>query len=121
MSQEDFPAFPRFMVAVPPNVSTIRSPVDGQEGLAVFWTRAAAKRVARTKPGTVVVEATPEMFMDAIRKTHEMGVPWLYIGSELGNSVDFQKVRLAMALGQYARDGQHRHGERHEVIRREQQ
>ena len=111
MSQEDFPAFPRFMIAVPPNVSTIRSPVDGQEGLAVFWTRAAAKRVARTKPGTVVVEATPEMFMEAIRKTHEMGVPWLYIGSELGSSVDFQRVRLVMALGQYARDGQHRHGE----------
>jgi hypothetical protein len=104
-------AFPRFVIAVPPNVSTIRSPIDGQEGLAVFWTRAAAKRVARTKPGTVVVEATPEMFMDAIRKTHEMGVPWMYIGSELGSSVDFQKVRLVMALGQYARDGQHRHGE----------
>lgn len=66
--------FPRFMIAVPPNVSTIRSPIDGQEGLAVFWTRAAAMRVARTKPGTVVVEATPEIFMDAIRKTHEMGV-----------------------------------------------
>ena len=120
MSQEDFPAFPRFMVAVPPNVSTIRSPVDGQEGLAVFWTRAAAMRVARTKPGTIVVEATQEMFMDAIRKTHEMGVPWLYIGSELGSSVDFQRVRLVMALGQYARDGQHRHGKRQRVIRREQ-
>jgi hypothetical protein len=105
-------AFPRFMIAVPPNVSTIRSPIDGQEGLAVFWTRAAAKRVARTKPGAIVVEATPEMFMDAIKKTHEMGVPWLYIGSELGSSVDFQRVRLMMALGQYARDGQHRHGEK---------
>lgn len=109
--ETDWPDYPRFMVAVPPNVSTIRSPVDGQEGLAVFWTRAAAMRVARTKPGTIVVEATQEMFMDAIRKTHEMGVPWLYIGSELGSSVDFQRVRLVMALGQYARDGQHRHGE----------
>ena len=46
----------------------------------------------------------------ALHKTHEMDVPWLYIGSELGDSVDFQKVRLVMALGLYARDGQHRHG-----------
>ena len=68
MSQEDFPAFPRFMIAIPPNVSTIRSPIDGQEGLAVFWTRAAAKRVALTKPGTKVIKATPEMFMESIRK-----------------------------------------------------
>jgi len=36
----------------------------------------------------------------------------LYIGSELGSSVDFQRVRLVMALGQYARDGQHRHREK---------
>lgn len=108
--ETDWPDHPRFMIALPPNVSTIRSPIDGEEGLAVFWTSAAAKRVARTKPGTVVVEATPEMFMESIHKTHEMGVPWLYIGSELGDSVDFQKVRLVVALGQYARDGQHRHG-----------
>lgn len=51
------------------------------------------------------------MFVEAINKAHEMGVPWLYVGSELGNGVDFRRVRLAVALGQYARDGQHRHGE----------
>ena len=73
-------------------------------------TKAAAKKVARSKPGAVVVEATPEMFVEAI-KTHKMGVPWLYIGTELGDGVDFQRVRLALALGQYARDGHHWHGE----------
>jgi len=112
MSQgTEWPDFPRFMIAVARIVSTIRSPTDGQEGLAVFWTRATAKRVARSKPGAVVVEATPEMFVEAIRIAHERGVPWLYIGTELGNGVDFQRVRMAVALGQYAKDGQHRHGE----------
>ena len=90
-------------------VSTIRSPTDGQEGLVVFWTRAAAKKVARTKPGTVVVEATQEMFVEAIKKAHEIGVPWLYIGSDKVG-VDFQRVTLAMVVGQYTFDGQHRHG-----------
>jgi len=52
------------------------------------------------------------MFMEAINKAHEMGVPWLYIGTELGSDVDFRRVRLAVALGQYARDGQHRHEEK---------
>ena len=50
------------------------------------------------------------MFGEAIHKSHERGVPWLYVGSEFGNGVDFQRVRLAVALGQYARDGQHWHG-----------
>ena len=103
--------YPRFMIAVARKISTIRSPNNGQDGLAVFWTKSAAKRVARSKPGTVVVEATPEMFVEAIKKAHEMGVPWLYIGTDLGNGVDFLRVRLAVALGQYVRDGQHRHGE----------
>lgn len=99
--ETDWPDFPRFLISVPPNVSTIRSPIDGQEGLAVFWTRAAALRVARTRPGTDVVDATPDMFMDSLWKAHDM--------SELGSTVDFQRVRLVMALGQYARDGQHQH------------
>ena len=108
----DLPDFPRFMIAAARKVSTIRSPKDGQEGLVVFWTKAAAKKVARSKPGTVVVEATPEMFVKAIHKAHEMGVPWFYIGTELGDGVEFQRVRLTVALGQYAHDGQHQHGEK---------
>jgi hypothetical protein len=107
----DWSEFPRFMIAAR-KVSTIRSPKDNQEGLAVFWTKAAAKKVARSKPGTVVVEATPEMFVEAMKKAHEMSVPWLYIGTELGSGVDFRRVRLTVALGQYARDGQHQHGEK---------
>ena len=106
------PAFPRFMIAAPPKVSTIRSPVDGQEGLAVFWTKTAAEEVALTNPGTIVVEATKEMLGEAMYKAHEMGVPWLYIGSELDDRVSFQRVRLAVAIGQYVGDGQHRHGEK---------
>lgn len=106
------PDYPRFMIAAARKVSTSRSPKDGQEGLAAFWTKDAAKKVARSKPRTVIVEATPEMFMEAINKAHEMGVPWLYIGTELGSDVDFRRVRLAVALGQYARDGQHRHEEK---------
>lgn len=101
------PDCPHFMIAAARKVSTIRSPKDGQEGLAAFWTKAAAKKVARSKPRTVIVEATPEMF-----KAHEKGVPGLYIGTELGSGVDLRRVRLAVALGQYARDGQHRHGEK---------
>ena len=50
------------------------------------------------------------MFVEAIHKAHERGVPWLYVGSELDGGVDFQRVRLAVALGQYASDGQHWHG-----------
>jgi len=103
---------PRFMIAAARKVSTIRSPKDGQEGLAAFWTKAAAKKIARSKPRTIVVEVTPEIFVEAIKKAHEMGVPWLYIGTELGSGVDFRRVQLAVALGQYARDGQHRHGEK---------
>lgn len=105
-------AFPRFMIAAARKVSTIRSPTDGQEGLAVFWTRAAAEEVAHTKPGTVVVEATKEMLGEALYKAHEMDVPWLYIGSDLDDRVRFDRVRLALLLGQYAGDGQHRHGEK---------
>ncbi len=75
----EWPDYPRFMIAAARKVSTIRSPKDGQEGLAVFWTKSAAKKVARRTPGTtVIVEATPEMFVEAIHKAHEMGVPWLY-------------------------------------------
>ena len=62
----DHAFFPRFMIAAR-RVSTIRSSTDGQEGLAVFWSRAAAKRVARSKPGTVVVEATKE---EAVAEWH---------------------------------------------------
>ena len=85
----DHASFPRFMIAAARKVSTIKSPKDGQEGLAVFWSRAAAKRVARSKPGTVVVEATPEMFVEAIHKAHARGVPWLYVGREQDGGVDF--------------------------------
>ena len=99
--KNDWPDFPRFMIAVPPNVGTIRSPEDGQEGLAVFWTRPAALRVARSKPETEVIEATPEMFVEAIKKANEMGIPWLYIGRELGRNVDFQKVPMTVAVGGY--------------------
>jgi len=111
IQKSDWPDFPRFMVAVARKFVTVRSPEDGHDGLTVFWTKSAARKVARRTPGAIVVEATPEMFVEAIHQAHERGVPWLYIGSELGNSVDFQRVRLAVALGQYARDGQHRHGE----------
>lgn len=113
--------FPRFMVAVNRKFITMPSPKDGQDGLAIFWTKAAAKKVARHTPGAaVIVEATPEMFVEAIKKALTMGVPWLYIGTELGDGVDFQRVRLAVPLGQYARDGQHRHGEKQQrPIRRE--
>ena len=76
--------YPRFMVAVANKVVTLPSPKDGQHGLAVFWTEAAAKRVARKTPGeAVIVEATPEMFVEALNKAHQMGVPWMYIGDEL--------------------------------------
>jgi len=108
--EESWPDFPRFMIAVARIVSTIRSPTDGQDGLAVFWTTAAARKVARRTLGAVVIEATPESFVEAIREAHERGVPWLYIGSEQNDRVFFEKVRLTIALGQYARDGQHRHG-----------
>lgn len=47
------------------------------------------------------------MFVEAVHKANEMGVPWLYIGSELDGNVDFKRVRLRVALGQYAKDGQH--------------
>ncbi len=107
----NWPDFPRFIIADPPRVSTIKSPVDGEDGLAVFWSKAAAKRVARTNRGTVVVEVTPQMFVEAIHKANEMGVPWLYIGNERDGRVYFERVRLTVAQGQYARDGQHRHGE----------
>src|SRR4051812_7728110 len=98
-----------FTITDPRRVSTIKSPNDCQNGLAVFWTK--ARNVRRTPGAAVIIEATPEMFVEAIKKAHQMGVPWLYIGSKLGDGVDFQRVRLAVALGQYARDGQHRHGE----------
>ena len=39
------------------------------------------------------------------------GRAWLHGGSEMDRGVDFQRMRLDVALGQYARDGQHRHGE----------
>lgn len=55
----EWPDFPRFMVAVNRKFITMPSPKDGQHGLAVFWTKAAAKKVARSKPGTIVVESTP--------------------------------------------------------------
>lgn len=109
--KSNWPDYPRYMIADPPRVSTIKSPVDGEDGLAVFWSRAAAKRVSRTNPGTVVVEVTPQMFVEAMHKANEIGVPWLYIGSEQENRVYFERVRLTVALGQYARYGQHRHGE----------
>ncbi len=103
--------YPRFMIAVARIVRTIRSPTDGQDGLAVFWTTAAARKVAGRTPGAVVIEATPEMFTEAIHQAQERGVSWLYIGSEQDDRVFFEKVRLTIAFGQYARDGQHRHGE----------
>ena len=34
--------------------------------MAAFWTKAAARMVACKKPGTIVVEATPEMFVEAM-------------------------------------------------------
>jgi hypothetical protein len=72
--------------------------------------RSSLERMSDEELGRIsVVEATPEMFVEAINKAHERVVPWLYVGRELGNGVDFQRVRLAVALGQYARDGQHRH------------
>ena len=43
--------FPRFMVAVARNFITVRSPEARQNGLAVFWTTAAARKVARRTPG----------------------------------------------------------------------
>ena len=72
--------------------------------------KAAAKRVVIAKPDTFVIEATPEMFVEAMHKAHGMAVPWLYIGSETDDRVHFQRGWMAVALGQYARDGQHRHG-----------
>ncbi|MGE3408648.1 MAG: hypothetical protein AB7I37_17650 [Pirellulales bacterium] len=107
MSHEDFP---RFMVVAGTKAVTIKSPVDGEDGLVACWTEAAAEMVAQKTPGAVVVRATPEVFVAAIREAHKMGIPWLYFGKELGNGVDFTKVRVSMALGLYAKDGQHRHG-----------
>ena len=103
--------FPRFMIAVDEKIITIRSPKDGQDGLAVFWSEAAASKVARRTTEAVVIEATQEMFVVAVKKSHEMGVPWLYIGTDLEVGVEFERVRLVMALGLFAFDGQHRHGE----------
>lgn len=37
--KSNWPDYPRFMIADPPRVSTIKSPVDGEDGLAVFWSR----------------------------------------------------------------------------------
>lgn len=34
-----------------------------------------------------------------MHKANEMGVPWLYIGSEQDDRVYFERVRLAVALG----------------------
>ena len=58
----------RSMVAIARKFITVRSSEDGQEGLAVLWTKAAARKIARRTPGAVVVEATPEMFVEAIQK-----------------------------------------------------
>jgi len=85
--------YPRFMIAVARIVSTIRSPTDGQDGLATFWTRDAARKVACRTPGAVVVEATQE--------------PWLYIGTENGGRISFQRISFVVVLRQFARDRQH--------------
>lgn len=53
------------------------------------------------------------MFLEAIKKAHNMVVPWLYTGTELGDGVEFRRVRLTVAFGKYARDWQHRHGDKH--------
>lgn len=107
MSQEDFP---RFMVVAGTKAVTIKSPTDGEDGLVMCWTETAAKHIAQKTPGAVVVRATPEMFVTAIRKAHKMGISWLYFGKELGDGVDFTKARIVMALGLSVKDGQHRHG-----------
>jgi len=65
---EEWLDYPRFMVAVNRKFVTLPSPKDGQHGLAVFWTKSTAKKVARSKPGAVVIEATPEMFVEALVK-----------------------------------------------------
>ena len=90
--------YPRFMVAVTRRFITVRSPEYGQDGLTVFWTRAAARKIARRTPGAVV-EATQVMFVEAVHKAHEMGVPWLYVGSDLPVGVDFRRVPLALPSG----------------------
>lgn len=105
MTADDCPRFAVARMSI-----TFRSPDDGQDGLAAFWTGAAARKVVRRTPGAVVVEATQEMFVEPILKAHERGVPWLYVGSDLPVGVDFRRVPLAMAVGQYAVGGQRRHG-----------
>lgn len=104
MTRDDQPPdpddFPRFLVVAGTKAVTIKSPEDGEQGLVVCWTEAAAEKIARKTPGAVVVRATPEMFLKAMREAHRMGIPWLYHGNELGDGVDFTKVRLSMALTQ---------------------
>ena len=109
-SPEEADSFLGFMIVVGTKAVTITSPEDSEQGVVMCWTKAAAEKVARRTPAAVVVRATPEMFVAAIREAHRIGIPWLSFGKELGNGVDFTKVRISMALGLYAKDGQHRHG-----------
>jgi hypothetical protein len=103
---------PRWMVAAFGKFVTLRSPEDHQDGLVICYSEAAAERIARKTPGGVVVEATPEMIVAAYRGAHRMGVPFVYFGRESGNDVYFTRLRLDLALGQFVKDGQHRHGKR---------
>lgn len=105
------PDLPPWLIAVAGRFITIRSLGDRQDGLAAFCTKKAGERVARSVAGAVVVETTEEMFVEACISAYKMGVPYLYIGSELAIGVDFRRVPLDMTFGPLRNalgDGQHR-------------
>jgi len=58
--------FPSFMIVAGTKAVTIKSPTDGDDGLVMCWTKAAAEKVARRTPAAVVVEATTEMLVEAM-------------------------------------------------------
>jgi hypothetical protein len=104
------PDYPQHLIAIGTKAITLPSPIDGQDGIVACYSRRAAEIVSRKMPGAVIVQATLEMFVDACRKASRIGVPYLYLGRESDDDVYFERVRLVLALGQYAGDGQHRHG-----------
>lgn len=107
-NQLNDPDYPEYLIAIGTKAITIPSPQDGQDGLVACYSRRAAEIVARSMTEAVIVRATPEMFVEACRKANRIGVPYLYLGRESGDDVYFERVRLALALGQVAGDGQHR-------------
>lgn len=107
-NQLNEPDYPQYLIAIGTKAITLPSPIDGQDGLVACYSRRAAEIVSRSMTEAVIVRATPEMFVEACLEAHRIGVPYLYAGRQSGDDVYFERVRLALALGQVAGDGQDR-------------